>query len=211
MKLALFGATGRTGQHLLEQALAHGHAVTALVRNPSALSPRHELVIVQGDVLNPIQVEATVQGRDVVLSALGGARTVKAAQTSGPRYIRTIGTGHILAAMIKHSVRRFVCQSAYGAGEDKNRNLYAIGAWLMAKEDFEDTERQERLIQQSPLDWVIVRPTRLTDGSARGVYHAGVGLRVGPFAKISRADVADFMLKQVTDTAYVHKTPVLRY
>ncbi len=212
MRIVIFGATGRTGRHLLEQSLAQGHQVTAFVRNPAALAPLERLTILTGDLLNSAQVVLAVKGQDAVLSVLGGSRkaTIRG-QHSGPSYIRTTATERILDAMENLGVRRFICQSAYGVGEDKNRSLYAIGAWLMAKEGFEDTERQERLIKQCSLDWIIVRAARLTDEPKRGVYRAGVGLRVGPFARISRADAADFMLKQLTDNTYIHKTPTIRY
>ncbi len=212
MKVALFGATGRTGRHLVEQALAHGHEVTAFVRNPSSLPSRDRLVPFQGDVLNPAQVEAAVRGQDAVISALGGARKLKNSHsTQGPLYIRTIGTEHILTAMQKHGMRRFVCQSAYGASDSRTRSLYVMVAWLLAKDGFEDTERQERLIQQSPLDWTIVRPSRLTDERWRGIYRVGVGLRLGPLARISRADVAEFIVKQLTDNTYIRKAAAISY
>ncbi len=197
MRLVLFGATGRTGRHLLEQALAQGHTVTAFARDPGPLAPQDRLTIVQGDVLNLTHVEGAVKNQDVVFSALGG--------------IRTLATERILAAMEKLGVPRFICESAYGVGESRNRSLYALVAWQLAKVGFEDTERQERLIRQSRLEWIIVRPTRLTDEPKRGIYRAGVGLRVGPFARIGRADVADFMLQQLTDNTYLHKAPVIRY
>ncbi len=197
MRLALFGATGRTGRHLLKQALAQGHTVTAFVRNPTALVPQERLTSIQGDVLNPAHVEEAVRNQDAVFSALGGTRT--------------LATERILAAMEKLGVRRFICESAYGVGESKNKSLYALVAWQLAKAGFEDTERQERLIRQSRLEWIIVRPARLTDEPKRGIYRAGVGLRVGPFARIGRADVADFMLQQLTDNTYLHKVPVIRY
>ncbi len=209
MKLVLFGASGRTGRHLLQQALAQGHDVTAFVRNPGSLLPVDRLIIQQGDVLNRADVERAVQNQDAVVSALGGGRI---APSSGPHVsVRTFGTEHILAAMEHTGVRWFICESAYGVGENKNRSLYALVAWRLNRTGFEDTDRQEHLIKRSGLDWIIVRPTRLTDGPKRGVYRAGVGLRVGPFAYISRADVADFMLKQVTATTYLRQTPVLLY
>ncbi len=210
MRLVLFGATGRTGRRLLEQALAQGHTVRAFVRNPAALASQDRLTILQGDVLNPAHVEGAVKTQDAVVCALGGARKANPSG-QGPVSIRTMGTERILTAMETLGVRRFICESAYGVGEAKNRSLYGLLAWKLAKAGFEDTERQEQLIRQSRLDWIIVRAARLTDEPKRGVYLAGVGLPVGPFARIGRADVADFMLKQLTNNTYLHKTPVIRY
>jgi len=118
-------------------------------------------------------------------------------------------------AMEKQGVRRFVCESSLGVGDSKWRlgllhNLIAIPLFL--RNVFADKEDQERIIRESNLDWVIVRPTALTNGPRRSVYRAGsdIGHWLIP-TRISRADVAEFMLKQVTDNSYLHKTPGLAY
>lgn len=210
MKLVVFGATGRTGRHFLDQALGLGHTVTAFVRNPAALMPASRLIIQSGNVLNPAQVHEAVQDQDVVISALGGRRAGPSPEAS-PGSTRTVGTAHILAAMEHVGVRRFICESAYGVGEDKGRTLYARAAWRLNTPGFEDTERQEQAIKASRVDWIIVRPTRLTDEPKRGVYRVGVGLHVSVLARIGRADVADFMLKQVADDTYLRQTPIIMY
>jgi len=125
------------------------------------------------------------------------------------------GTRNIVTAMEKLGVRRFVCESSLGVGDSKWRlglihNVIAIPLFL--RNVFADKEAQERIIRESSLDWVIVRPTVLTNGARRSTYRAGsdIGHWLIP-TKISRADVAEFMLKQVTHDSYLHKTPGLAY
>ena len=125
------------------------------------------------------------------------------------------GTRNIVMAMEKQGARRFVCESSLGVGDSKWRlgllhNLIAIPLFL--RNVFADKEDQERIIRESNLDWVMVRPTALTNGPLRSVYRAGsdIGHWLIP-TRISRADVAEFMLKQVADNSYLHKTPGLAY
>ena len=125
------------------------------------------------------------------------------------------GTRNIVRAMELAGVRRFVCESSLGVGDSKWKmgvvhNLIAIPLFL--RNVFADKEVQEQIIASSKLDWVIVRPAALTNGKQRNVYRAGsdVGHWFIP-SRISRADVAAFMLKQVTDDKYLRKTPGLAY
>ena len=212
MKIAIFGAAGGTGQFLVEQALARGYEVTAFDRHPDALTIQHpKLFRVQGDVFHQAQVEEAVSGQDVVFCVLG----VKPG-TIIP--VCSIGTTHIIAAMQQAGVKRFVCQSAFAvAALDGERREVS---WLLAlslrffpkvKAMFSDKVLQEQAICQSGLDWVIVRPSRLTNGPRTGSYQAGAPLKTGLRAHISRADIADFLLKQATSDTYLHQTPRLKY
>lgn len=212
MNIVIFGAAGGTGRTLVEQALAKGHMVTAFDRHPQALAIEHpKLPIVQGDIFNPAQVEAAIAGQDAVICVLGVRP-----QTTLP--ICSTGTKHIIAAMHKVGVKRFICQSAFAvAALDGERGETS---WFLSiilpffpkvKAMFADKVVQEQFIRQSQLAWIIVRPARLTDGPKTGIYQAGVPLMVGSRAKISRADVADFLLKQVSDNTYLHRIPRLRY
>lgn len=125
------------------------------------------------------------------------------------------GTRTIVKAMEASGVKRFVCESSLGVGDSRWRlgivhNLIAIPLFL--RNVFADKEVQEKIIKESGLDWVIVRPSVLTNGPRRSVYRAGSG--IGNWfipTRISRADVAEFMLKQVTDDSYLRKTPSLAY
>jgi putative NADH-flavin reductase len=206
IKVLIVGATGGTGRQLVEQALERGHIVTALARDPSALRVEHpRLTIVRGDVLDYLSVEVAVRGQDAVLSALGHKRWFY------PTRILSEGTRNLLRALETHGVQRFVCETALGVGDSAGRlgvyyTFFVIPIILPFY--FWDKTRQERLIAASGVNWVVVRPGALTNGAKRGRYRHG--RNVGSFlwtVRISRADVADFMLNQVTDNTYLGTTP----
>jgi putative NADH-flavin reductase len=218
MRLTIFGATGPTGLRLVERAVAEGHEVTAFVRDPSRMRASHErLSVVVGDVRDAARVEEAVAGREAVVSALGGGPSNplhprRPGEAGGPS---AVGTRHIAAAMKRHGVRRFVCQSAWGAGESKE-NLDAPG-WVFMKvlvppflrDEYADKDLQEEIVRRSGLDWVIVRPMLLTNGPWTGDYRVGVDLRPGRRPWISRADVADFLLRQLRDDTFLRRTPAI--
>jgi putative NADH-flavin reductase len=202
IRVLIVGATGGTGRQLVEQALERGHTVTALARDRSALRVEHpRLTVVQGNVLDYQAVEAAVRGHDAVVSALGHKRFF------GPTRILSEGTRNVLHAMETHSVQRFVCETALGIGDSAGRmgvyyTFFVIPIILPFY--FWDKTRQERLIAASHVNWVIVRPGALTNGAKRG--RCRHGPTVGSFlrtVRISRADVADFMLDQMTENAYL--------
>ena len=211
-KLLIFGSTGGTGRHLVEQALAQGYAVTAFARNPAAVSTKHaDLRIIQGDVMDFPSVERAMQGQEAVLSTIGSP-----ANKIGT--VRSDGTRNIIRAMEMAGVRRFVCQTSLGYGDSRQvldqtpfYFKYLIVPFILRK-GFADHALQEEYIKQSQLEWVIVRPGNLTDGNLTGVYRHGFPETDKAITvKISRADVADFMLKQVQDRAYLKKTPGVSY
>jgi putative NADH-flavin reductase len=218
MRLAVFGATGPTGRRLVERAVAEGHDVTAFVRNPSRVRGRHErLSVVVGDVFDPERVEEAVAGRQAVISVLGGGPSNplhprRPGETGGPS---SVGARHIVAAMEKHGVRRFVCQSAWGAGESKE-DLDAPG-WVFMKvlvppflrDEYADKDLMEEIIRGSDLDWVIVRPMLLTNGPWTGDYRVGEDLMPGLQPFISRADVVEFLLRQLRDDAFLRRAPAI--
>lgn len=211
MKIVIFGAAGGTGRDVVEQALAQGHRVTAFDRHPAALTVEHpRLVKVQGDIFDTEQVEAAIVGQDAVVCVLGVGP-----QVTQP--VCSIGTKHIIEAMQKHGVKRFICQSAFvvSALDGEWREVPWIVPILpffpKVKAMFADKVRQEQFVRQSDLDWIIVRPTQLTNGPKTGIYKVGVPSFIRPNAKISRADVADFILTQLNDATYQHQTPRLRY
>jgi putative NADH-flavin reductase len=210
MKILIIGATGGTGRAIVEQALEKRHAVTAFVRNPAKMSIAHErLVVVKGNVLDYDSVEHAVQGHDAVVSALGHK------QFFLKNTILSNGTKNIIRAMEKHKVKRLIFESSLGVGDSRGRlglyyTLFVIPFIIFFY--YKDKELAERYIMESSLDWTIVRPGQLTNGKKRGVYREG--LNVGNWfssVRISRADVADFMLKQLTDNSYLKKTPGVAY
>jgi putative NADH-flavin reductase len=201
-RILVVGATGGTGRQLVAQALDRGYDVTALVRDPSALSVEHpRLRVVRGDVLDYPSVEAAVRGQDAVLSALGHKRFFQ------PSRILSEGTRNILRGMETQGVPRFVCETALGIGNTAGRmGLYYTFIVLpfVLPFYFWDKTRQERLIAASAVQWIIVRPGALTNGPKRG--RCRHGRTIGSFlwtVRISRADVAEFMLNQLTDNSYL--------
>jgi uncharacterized protein YbjT (DUF2867 family) len=201
-RILIVGATGGTGRQLLTQALARGYTVTALVRDPSKLQLDHpKLVVVQGNVLDAGSVEEAVRDQDAVLCALGHKRFLP------PTHILSEGTRNILRAMETHGVRRLVCETSLGIGDSAGRmglsyTFFVIP--LILPFYFWDKTRQERLIAGSEVEWLIVRPGVLTNREGRGRYRHGRG--VGSFlltVRISRADVADFMLEQLVSDTYL--------
>lgn len=204
MKIVVFGANGRTGRHVVEQALFQGHHVTAFVRHVSKIKSKHNnLVVFEGNVQNLAQVEKAVKGSEAVVSALGHT-----SYTS--KEICSEGIDNIIKAMQKYRVKRLVSMSAYGAGETK-KGFYSKLIWMLLKNRMIDKERMEELIRKSKLDWTIVRPVMLTNNPGKADYGVGENLRVGLFSKISRADVAHFMVKELRDKEFVHKTPTISY
>ncbi|MEM9539442.1 MAG: SDR family oxidoreductase [Cyanobacteria bacterium P01_E01_bin.42] len=208
MKLVIFGATGSTGRQIVEQALEDGHAVTAFVRDPAKLDcDRPNLTTIQGDVLDFNAVERAIRGQDAAICALGGGKNLTST-------IRSQGTQNIIEAMEKNGVRRFICQSTLGTG-DSWENLdfywkYVMFGFLLRKV-FADHQKQEQIVKQSDLDWTIVRPGAFVEGERTGRYRHGFPRTEKTKLAISRADIADFILKQLTDNTYLGKTPALSY
>jgi len=208
MKVLVLGSTGGTGLELLEQSLEEGHEVTAFARRPDALRLKHpKLRVRQGDVLDYPSVETAVQGQDAVLSALGVRRL-------GKNTILSDGTRNLIQAMQRKGVRRLVVESSLGVGDSAGQlgplyNFFLLP--LILKRIFQDKEVQESLVRASTLEWIVVRPAVLTNGPRTGRYKAGFSRGARIKAKISRADTAEFMLKQLTDDKYLRQTPGLSY
>jgi putative NADH-flavin reductase len=208
MKVLIVGATGATGLELMEQALEAGHGVTAFARRPAAVQLKHpSLTVHQGNILDYSSVEAAVGGQDAVLSALGVRRLGKNTMLSD-------GTRNVIQAMEKLGVKRLIVESSLGVGDSRGQ-LGRFYDWfwlpLLMRNIFADKETQELLVRSSRLDWVIVRPAILTNGPRTGRYKAGSIPFTSFQRKISRADTAEFMLKQLTDDTYLRQTPGLSY
>lgn len=208
MRLLLLGATGGTGLRILAQALAAGHEVTTYVRNPHKIAPRHENIkVIQGLLDEESKLIAAIRGHDAVLSALGH-RSLRDPTPLIANAMRVVVRG-----MQEHGVKRLLYEGAYGTGStgpDLGVIFGKIIKPLILKHSYDDHEAAERIIRQSSLDWTIVMPTRLTNGKLTGVYQAKASLR-GSSMQISRADVADFMLNQITATTWVRQAVGLAY
>jgi len=204
MKVAIFGATGGTGQQLVAQALEAGHIVQALVRDPSRLTHTNpDLTLITGDVLDTNAVSATIQGADAVVVTLGNT-------ANNPDWIVSDGTRVVVEAMKQQEVRRLVVVSSLGVGDSRSQVPFAFRMLMstVLKKPMEDKERQEELVRESGLDWIIVRPGGLTDGPKTGAYKAGADGKIG-VGQVSRADVADFVLKQLSDATYLYQAPAV--
>jgi len=207
MKIAVFGASGRTGRPFVQQALAAGHTLIALVRTPATFPIKHKnLTVVPGDAMNASDVELVVQEADAVVSALGQTK-------NSPKDMQTVATKNIVAAMNKYGITRLVSLTGAGvdAPQDKPKlmnHIIKFALKTMSGAVLQDAEQHAAVLRDSTLNWVIVRGPMLTEGPYTGKYRVGwVGINTG--ARISRADVADFMLKQVTDDTYLQKAPMI--
>jgi putative NADH-flavin reductase len=209
MRILIFGATGGTGRELVTQALDRRHEVTAFVRTPSKLSlsnPR--LRLVQGDVQRRESIHAAIPGHDAVLSALGSP-------SLGPTTLLSDAAREIVRTMEAQGVRRLLWESSLGVGGTRGR-LGPLYNWLLIplllRNVFADKERQEAIIRASALEWTIVQPAALTNGPRREVYRVGSGAPAGRlFPRISRADVAHFMLEELVRRAHLRESVPLCY
>jgi putative NADH-flavin reductase len=210
MNLIIIGGTGKTGRELIKQGLEQGHMITAIVRNPQKLkSDNTSLKVIKGNIMSYESFESAFQGQDAVLSALGHKRFF--IKTN----ILSEGTKNIIKAMEKHGVKRLICITSLGINDSRFKlglyyTLFTIPVILFFY--FRDKAKQEKIIMKSNLDWTIVRPGQLTNGKKRTKYKHGPDVGNYILTKmISRADTAHFMLTQLHDEAYIHKTPGITY
>ena len=207
MKLVVFGASGRTGRHVVELALEEGHTVTAFVRDPQKVTwNRPGLELHAGDVRDFADVKAAVEGADAVISTLGPSNN------SEERVI-TRGTQNIVGAMQEHSVNRLVASCGAGVGfpqDDPNlfNKLMGFLVRKLSTNVYEDMKGTAEVIRTSDLGWTIVRVPMLIDGPPKEEIRVGyVGRGTG--ARITRQDMARFMLEQIDRDEYLQDAPVI--
>ncbi len=210
--LLVIGASRGIGREVVKQALAGGHRVRAFARRAEHIdiaSPQLEKR--RGNALERGDVAAALAGTDVVIQALG--------VDAGPEMVlRPVSlfsesTRVLLAAMEDAGIKRLISVTGFGAGDSRASLgcLEGLGFWLLLGRAYDDKGIQERLIRESNLDWVIARPVILTKGSRSGRYKVLVDRKDWRNGFISRADVADFIVKQIDDDSHLGKTPVLTY
>lgn len=206
MNIIVFGASGQTGQQLVQQGLEAGHQVTAFVRSPERLKVQGErLRVVQGDVLDAGAVVAACAGQQAALLAQGGTPTGVQPCAAG--------TLHVIQGLHAHGGRRLVCLSSLGVGDSKDQAGWVFERLLvplLLRAEMADKEQQEEVVRHSGLDWVIVRPGGLTNAPARHEYQAAPQLQRRALPRISRADVAHFMLAQLTSDRWLGQAVTLR-
>jgi putative NADH-flavin reductase len=205
-KIALIGASGQTGQQFLELALAKGHIVKTLARNPkSIIQNSPDLEIVSSDVLNYDDVDNINEGTDIVVNLFGHAK-------GSQEWLQTDGTKNIIRAMKNHNVGRIISLSGGVLPfpeKDKpkfaDRLIRTIMKIAVPKILYNAIKHHE-VLQKSDLKWSIVRAPRLTNDQKTGNYRIGwVGINAS--TKIGRADLADFMLTQVEDENFNFQMP----
>lgn len=207
-RILVLGASGRTGRLVVEQALGHGHEVTAFVREPSHLVLRNErLRIVAGDVTQAADVQSALSGQDAVISAVG-------ASGEHAVHVYSDGVANTIRAMTARGVERLVVLSAVGVGTDGSglpfaqRALRKLPAWRAVCEDM---ERMEGDVMLSDLDWTIIRASTLTDGPFTGLYRTVEGGVVPKGTQIARADVAALLLKCAEGELFLRRAVAVAY
>ncbi|GII30391.1 NAD(P)-dependent oxidoreductase [Planotetraspora mira] len=194
MKITLFGATGGTGGQVIRQACDAGHEVTAVVRDPARLTESHpHLTVLQADVMDPAAIGSAIDGRDAVVSALGSR------DGRVPTTVCTDSTLSIIKAMHTEGVRRLVVVSAGTLTTNGDGPLTRLILKPMLgkvlKHTIADKRRMEDVIRASDLEWTIVRPPMLTNGPRTAAYRSAVDRNVRGGMRISRADLADCILR----------------
>lgn len=208
MNILVFGASGRTGKHLITEGLKDGYRVTAFVRDISGLTIKNNnLILFQGSIINPKDVQEAMVGQDVVISVLGN-KTSRALLRSTT--VISDGVRNIISGMKRQSIKRLVFVSSFGINDEIFFPEKLFIRTVM-KNIFSEIPKQEEFIKRSELDWTIVRPARLIDSKRTGKYRVGDILPIGLFSKISRADVADFILESLRDSSFIHRTITISY
>lgn len=209
MKILIIGATRGVGRQLLLQSLAAGHQVTVLARDPAKVDRMDKsLSVIKGDILERQLMNSIVQGQDAVCVTIGVPITF------APVTVFSQGTLNVIQAMQDHRLRRLLCVTGIGAGDSKGHGgfLYdRIFQPLLLRTIYADKDVQEEYIRESGLDWVIIRPAGLTNGPRTGRYRVLTRLDGITSTRISRADVADFMLTELKECKYTGLTPLLSY
>lgn len=197
LNIAVVGATGTTGRRVVTQALAQGHAVTAVARHPERLSSAGRLFLVQGDVLAPGGLAGAFAGIDAVISCIGPEKNLS------PGTLMSDGVASILAECKRANVRRFIMQSGIGLSDGRELScpsrLVVRASGRIFTAAVHDKAIAERITQKTDMEWVIVRPVVLADKPAKGRYTAGPLARVAVLVPLSFDDCADCLLRAATD------------
>ena len=206
----VIGASRGIGLETVKVALEAGHTVRAMARSASRIRIRNpNLEKISGDALDQPAVKAALQDVDAVVQTLGVAGGP--GMMLKPVRLFSDATRVLVTAMKETAVNRLISVTGFGAGDSRDQGgcLHNAALQLFLRQAYEDKDVQEDLIQESGLDWVIARPVILTNGSKTGKYHVLVEPRSWRIGFISRADVADFLVKQIDDDTCLGTAPVL--
>jgi uncharacterized protein YbjT (DUF2867 family) len=205
MKVLVLGATGGTGRLIVRDAVAKGHSVVALVRS-KARADLPGVDMIEGDARDEGTLTRALDGCDAVISALGTGMGFSKVD------LLAVATRALVTAMTRNGVRRLVCISALGVGDSRGHGGFVFDRLflpLLLSHAYKDKDRQEATIRASSLDWVVVRPGMLTNDAALGNVRAVTDLAGVNGGKIARADVARFVVEQLTTDTWLRRTPVL--
>ena len=211
MKVFLFGATSPTGQIVLENLLTQSHKVTVLIRNPAAIKTQNRnLKLIKGNVFDTNTFGEAIKGCEVVISILGTSSSNK------PTTIYSAGGSNIIAAMRNAGIKKLITITSGGVQEDdpviqKSFFYKYFGLWYL-RHIYTDMAKWETILEQSKdIDWVCIRPTYLRNGELTNKYRVNKTYSPPKGWKISRADLADFITKQVASNEFIHEKPVIAY
>ncbi len=209
MNILVIGATGGTGQAIVREALARSHAITALVRSRTkAATLLPSVRLEEGDARDPVAVSKALDGCEAVICALGTRKISLFRQIT----MISEATRTLVAAMEKRRLSRLVCITGLGTGDSAGHGGFVYDRLtkpLLLRKIYEDKDRQEAIVRDSDLDWVIVRPAVLTDMPATGRVRAITDLSGFHGGQISRADVATFVVAQTTGDEWLRKAPLI--
>lgn len=209
--IALFGASGRTGKPLLTLLLSKGYSVKALVRNPAGINSAHpNLHLIQGNILNLSNVEATIEGANSVISVIGHVKGDAQSRT-----VQTEGTANILAAMNTYGVKRLLSLTGGAVPFQKDQPKFADKAItvimnLVAKETLADAIAHAELIRKSTTDWTIIRGPRLLEKPPVGSYRVGF-VGVNASTAITYGDLAQFIVDELEQAKHIHSMPFVSH
>lgn len=209
MKILILGATGPTGRLIVENAIKQGHQVVALVRSMSKAAGIAGAELFEGDARDETALTRAIAGCDAVISSLGTPMSPFREVT-----LLSKATNALVSVMKRQGVDRLVCITGMGAGDSRGHGgfLYdRVFQPLMLGKVYKDKDRQEAVVKASSLNWTIVRPTVLNDKPPRGEIRAMTDLSGIHGGAISRADVAEFVVRQLTDATWLHKTPLITW
>lgn len=208
MKIVIFGANSKVGKKIIAMGLRHGHLITAFVRNPDKLQMWDDnLKAIKGDTLNYEDVEKAVAGQDLVINTISNKTLLSSKVT---RSVYSSSIKNIVTAMRKNNISRLIsitfCNTA-GYIMSFNR-LITKPLWRRL---FIDISRHEDIIKASNLNWTIIRPTRLVNVPKTGKYRVGSDIKIKAFSKISRADLADFIIKNIDNKEIISRSVLISH
>jgi putative NADH-flavin reductase len=214
MKILLLGATGRTGKHVVNEALCKGYELNCLVRNRQQVSSHALLTIMEGTPEKPSDLENAIQGSDAIISVLNVSRKSDFpwAPLRSPKTLLCDVMKSLIPLATKHNVKRIVICSAWGASETK-KDIPAWFRWFIDHSNlrftYKDHERQEELLIRSNLSWTIVRPVGLTNAKKNQEIMESFDNEPKPKLTISRASVAQYLVDALERENLIQKKVVI--